>query len=295
MDFLQLRQAVSEAFWQKDYSKFNALMESFLTEACGEDYGRALCLKASWFLMADVKNAAQGFVLVDEAIPLVRKNPAALMEALTIALGLCHRLSDTERARVYEDGACRLLLECTASPEVRARRHRLQLNLGQVAYLRGDFATAYWHFVQAANSLTDSTVSVSEQRWFGAVIQVHIAMSCLRVRRFWEAQEALDTAEQSSIALEQKLRVAVWRAELLRQLGQGDEAARILSPLLAEVLSCDSTDVRGRFYWVSALVAQDVGDLQKFHHFLHAARTEAVEHEHDYLLGEIQRFQRSPI
>lgn len=295
MDYIQLRRAVSEAVWQKDYAKFTSLIHSALAATEGEDHGRVLNLQASWFVVVDVKQGAQGFVLIDEALPFLRKNPEALLGALNNALGLCYRLSDVERARIYEEEASSLLLEHGADPGVRARRHRLQLSLGQMAYLRSDFATAYWHFVQAANCVADSAVAPSDRHGFESLTHVHVAMACLRVRRYWEAQEALDLAEQSAHTDEQRLRALVWRGELLRQLGRLDEAQALLGPVTPEVATCDSPEVRGRYYVVSAQVAHDAGHLSEYHQFLSKAQTEAYENCHDYLLSEIQRFQRSPM
>ena len=294
MNFAELRQAVSGAFRQRDYAQFKALTDEFLAAAQGDEYCRALCLKADWCLMVDIEHAAQGFVFIGEALLLAR-SPGARLSALTGALALCYHCSDLERARPYEEESCRLLLEHGTLPDVRARRHRLQLNLGQMAYLRGDYATAYWHFAQAAESLSSPAVPEAERRGLESPIQSNIATACLRVRRYYEAQEALDLAEQRASTEIQRQRALVWRCELLRQLGQIEEAQQILKQLALTVPSCVSPDVRSRYYWFAALVAQDAGDLSGFHQFLVMARDEAAEHRLDYLLSEIQRFQRSPL
>lgn len=295
MEFTQFMQAVSEAFWHKDQARFKALIEPFLETARGEERGKALSVHASWILGVEPQNAAQGFVLIDDALPLVRQDPATLLNTLITALGLCYITCDVERARTYEDEACRLLLEQATVPEVRPYRHRLQLNLGQIAYQRGDFASAYWHFVQAINGLESPATPESERRGFLSLIQVHVAMACLRVRRFYEAQEALDIAEESALTEVQKLRTRIWRAELLRQLGQHREATELLGSIKETVDQCSNSEMRGRYFFVAALVAQDSGEVSRFHQYLSHARHEAAEHHHDMLLGEIQRFQRSPL
>lgn len=295
MDFEQLRQAVREPLRQKDYAGFRAVLDEFLKAAKNEDYGRGLNLHAEWFLLVDVKHVVQGFLLVDEALPFLAKTPGAKQSALTTALGLCYTCNDVERARAYEEEACRLLLEHATDPSVRNMRHRLQHNLGLVAYCRADYATAYWYFAQAANSLSSAEVPEAERRSVETSSQIGIAMACLRVRRFYEAQEALDLAEQVANTEFNRFRIAVWRSELLRQLGQIEEAVALLSSLSGSIEVSNSPDLRGRYFWISALLAQDAGDLPRFHHYLNRALAEAAEHRYDYLLSEIQRFQRSPL
>ncbi|HWH68792.1 MAG TPA: hypothetical protein VNT26_05370 [Candidatus Sulfotelmatobacter sp.] len=289
-----MRQAVSGAFRQKDHTQFKALMDDFLATARGEDYCRALCLQADWLLYTDLRHAVQGFLLVDEALEHA-KNPATKQGILTTGLGLCCVLNDLKRAERYEEEACRLLFEHATDPEVRANRHRLQLNLGQVAYLRGDDATAYWHLAQAAESLNDPAVPEAERKGFASPIQFNIATACLRVRRYYEAQEALDLALQTAINDAQRLRAKVWYAELLRQLGRIEEVQHALKSMENDVATCSNPDVRSRYNLCAALTAQDLGDLPRFHELFAKARDEASEHQLDFLLCEIQRIQRSPI
>jgi hypothetical protein len=293
VDFSQLRQAVSKAIWQKDHTTFKTLIDEALGSVSGVDYGRVLTLQANWFLIADLKHAAQGFVLVDEARPLVRKNPEALLECLINALALCYVTGDTERARKYEGDASTLLLEHGADPQVRAKRHRLQMSISQIAYLRADYATAYWHAVQAVNNIADPTVPAEERRSYETVIQLNIATVCLRVRRFYECQEALDLAEQSTVVEPQILRVTVLRSELMRQLGYVDQASELLAGIAEAAERCTTPEVQARYYWVSALVAQDAGDVPRFNRLVSKAIEVAAEHGRDFLLTEIQRFRSS--
>ncbi|HYF91754.1 MAG TPA: hypothetical protein VD969_05880 [Symbiobacteriaceae bacterium] len=294
MDFTELLQAVSRAFQQRDYAQFKALTDQFMSGAQGDDYCMALCLQVDWFMLNDLRHAAQGFVLVNEALQQA-SSPATRLNVLTSALGLCYMCSDVERARPYEEDACRLLWEHAGDPAVRARRHRLQLNLGQITSLRGDHATAYWHFAQAVNSLAGPDVSEAERQRVESPIQVSVAIACLRVRRYYEAQEALDMAEQSATKELHRLVAGVWRMELLRQLGRLGEAQQIVTAIEAGVRDCDDPGLRGRYYLHAALAAQDSGELPRFHQLLAVAHSEAMENHHDYLLSEIQRYQRSPL
>lgn len=293
VDYQQLRQAVSKAVWQKDHTTFRALIDDALLATYGEDHGAVLVLEATWFLVVDAKNAARGFVLVDEALPLVRKNPATLLDCLITALGLCHLTGDSERARTYEEEAYSFLLTFGSDPEVRAKGHRLQLGLGQIAYLRGDYASAYWHLVQAANGIANPSVSDAERRGFESLIQMNVAMACLRTRRFYECQEALDLADKSNTFEPQRLRLAILHAELLRQLGETAQAADLLSSIATAVEVCKSPGVQARYHWIASLVAYDSGDLPGFHRKIAVAMEMAASHQQDFLLNEIQRFQGS--
>ena len=294
MDFVQLRPAVSKALWQKDQTQFMALIHEALATASGAEYGRILTLQANWFLYAETQNAAQGLVLVQEALPLVRKNPNALLDALVMALALCFCMGDPERAREFEDEACSLLLQQGLSDEVRSLRHRLYVNLGHVATLRSDYATAYWYFVQAANNLADPAVKESERRSFASAVQLDIATACLRVRRYYEALEALDLAEQATQRQLVHFHVATWRAELLRQLGRLDEAFELLAKEAATAEACESPRIQARYYWVAALVAHDLGDVPGFHLLFAKAQEIAATQRLDFLLSEIQRFHVPP-
>lgn len=295
MNFQELRQAVSAAIRQRDHAQFRALVDDFLATASGEDYALALCLQADGYLLLDPKNIAEGFVLLDEALPRLIRSPGARVQALTTALGLCFVSSDVERARLYEEDACRILLEYGTDPGVRSKGYRLQFNLGLVAYLRSDYATSYWYFAQAANSVTGAFVPAEVRQSSESMIQLHTAMACLRVRRYFEAQEALDLAEQTAPGEQARIRVSIWRCELFRQLGLIDEASSLVASLEGPIKSCADPDARGRYYWVAALVAQDSGDLPRFHRLLALAHAEAADHCYDYLLSEIQRLTRTPM
>ncbi|HWI62829.1 MAG TPA: hypothetical protein VNT75_13365 [Symbiobacteriaceae bacterium] len=295
MDFRELSQAISEAVQQKDYARFKSLVDDFMTTAKGEDYAKALCLQADGYVLLDPKHAPLGFVLVGEALPYFAKSPVLRLRALTTALSLCYLTCDIERAREFEEDAYSLLLQHASDPHVRAVRHRLQLNLGQVATLRGDYSTAYWHFVQAANSLTSQDVSEAERRGFESVIQLQTALACLRVRRYYEAQEALDLAEQAAPREAVKIRAQVLRIELLRQLGAIEEARALTDSLADRVQTCDNPDTLTRYYWAASLLAQDSGDTARFHQLLSLAQQTAAEYGYDFLLSEIQRFLRTPL
>lgn len=295
MDYQQLRNEVLPAFRCGDFQSGYALLDQHLSVAHGSDLGQTLILKASMIASFDPKRIPEGLVLIDEALPLVRHDQGATARALKMALAMVYLAGDAERAQQYEDSACRLLLEYGSQPEVRTERFGLQLNLGLVASTRGDHATAYWYLVQAASSVSAPEVSEERRRTFEFQIQTQIALSCLRVRRYYEAQEALDQAEACGQEHPQRLRVPVYRAELLRQLGQPEEAKAILAAIRDQVGPSGNPDIQAWYYWISALVAQDLNELADYHRNLAAAQQVAANHHIDYLLGEMQRLNRTRI
>jgi tetratricopeptide (TPR) repeat protein len=292
LDYQQLRDEVLTAFRQGNLQQGYSLLDEGLATAQGECQGKILVLRASMISSFDLKLTAEGLALIDEALPLVHRNLSEMAMALKVALALTYLSGDMDRALPYEEAACRLLLEHGSCPEVRAERYGLQLNMGLIASLRGDHATSYWYLVQAANSLSVPEVSDDRRQRFEFQIQTQIAVACLRVRRYFEAQEALDQADACGRNHPQRLRAPIYRSELLRQLGQPAEAKAMLVAIRDEVGTLGNADIQAWYYWVSALVAQDLNELAEYHRNLAIAQQLAAEHHFDYLLGEIQRFNR---
>lgn len=295
MDYDQLRNMVWPYFTAGDFARGYSVLDDLLATDSGPALGQAMVLKASVIATFDLKRIPEGLALIDEALPLIKRHPGIYARALKIGLALAYFAGDTERAQPYEEAACGYLLEHGTDPEVRAERFGVQLNLGLVASLRGDHATAYWYLVQASNSLSAPEVTEERRMWSEFSIQTSIALSCLRVRRYYEAQEALDLADACGQSHPQRLRAPVYRSELLRQLGQAEDARELLNKIRAEVEVLDNPDIQAWYYWISALVAQDLGNLPEYHKNLAIAQETAATHHFDYLLGQIQRATRSSI
>jgi hypothetical protein len=293
VDYQQLRNEVLSAFRGGDFPSGYSLLDQHVSTTHGDHLGQVLILKASMIASFDFKRIPEGLVLIDEALPLVRHDQGATARALKTAMAMVYLSGDAERAGPYEESACRLLLEYGSQPEVRTERFGLQLNLGLVASVRGDHATAYWYLVQAANSISAPEVSEERRKTFEFHIQTNIALSCLRVRRYYEAQEALDQAEACGHEHPQRLRVPVYRSELFRKLGQPEAAKALLATVRDQIEPSDNPDIQAWYYWIAALVAQDLSDLADYHRNLAKAQAIAANHHFDYLLGEMQRLNRS--
>ncbi|MDF2630468.1 MAG: hypothetical protein K0R39_4299, partial [Symbiobacteriaceae bacterium] len=247
------------------------------------------------FIVVDAKHPEEGLALAEEALPLVRKDKTALFEYYITVLSLLYTTDNEVRARVYEEEADNFLRLHGTAPGIRPRRHRLQLSLGQVAYSREDYPTAYWYLAQAAESIADPAVDEKERRGWESGLQLQVARTCLRTRRFYECQEALDLAEKSTTFEAQKLRVAVLRSDLLRQLGYLRQAADLLASIADDAAKCDEPDVPVRHCWAEALVALDTGNASDFQRLRTKAMEAASEHRRHYLLREIERFHCSTL
>ncbi len=293
MKFQEMEQAVFHAYHRCEYDRCFALLDTFTQEATGEQYGKALSLKASLITLVDFTRTAEGLTLVDEALPILASIPEETLRLVISALGMCYHVGDVERAREYEAIGNRILHEHGSHPAVQAKRFRFCLNAGNIATLRSEHAAAYWYFRQAtAQLVVQDPATVRDKRPLLFWLYIHTSWTCLRMNRLPEAEEALQEAQPLCNTDMDRMRWTITRAELLRQQ-QGPEP----SLTLLDSLRIDETewlpDVGALYHMTRALAARDQGNLRQFHHAMAVARQTAIDHCLDYRLCEIQRILRS--
>jgi tetratricopeptide (TPR) repeat protein len=296
MDYRELQGDVMAAYGQHDYDGCFSILDSFMASATGEDLGRALSLKAEVISGIDCRRNAEALALVDESLCHVHKHPAATLSSFVLALYLCNVTGDVARAGSYEVRGHRLLQEHGADPGVTAIRFRFYANLGSLARTRGDYATAYWNFMQAIKCLdAASAAGGSNLKTSLYWLYLQTGNACLNMGRVPEAAEALDKAEELAVSEQLRIRLAVARGQFLRASGHPHQAARLLEQLCTRQPDTWPPETLTLYYLAKAQTAQDLSDLRGFHYGLAAAQRVALEHSLDYLLCEIQRVQRAPV
>lgn len=293
MDYRDLEGAVIDAYRREDYALCFSLLDQFSETSDAQDRASAISLKASLISRVDHRRAAEGLTLIEESLPLLQDDPQATLRTLVTALWLCYAIGDIARATTYETLGHHLLRKHGHAPHVRRSQHRLHLNLGMLASVRGEHATAYWHFVQGTTSvLTAGPDDGSDGKAWLFSLYLRTARTCLLMGRLPEAEEALQQAERCAVTAPERLRWLVERAELLRQRGRPDEAAAGLAAIEYPPPEAVDAETRTRCLIVRALVAKDSDDLRGFHRHLAGAREEAAANSLDFLLSDIQRIAR---
>lgn len=294
MDYREMQGAVMDAYRRHDYDRCFSILDEFIEAAGGEELGKALSLKASAIHQIDKRRSPEALVLAEEALHLLREDHGELLRTVVSALGVCYIMGDVERAATYAFLGYRLLQDHGDDPGVRASQFRLYLNLGLISKLRGDYPTAYWHFVQGTHSLlSGGSDDDSDIRNWLFWLNLHTSNACLYMGREPEAREALDRANEYAATEEQRLRVTIAQAELLQHWGRAREAADLMDSLDVDSAAAWSPGARCKYFLVRALAAQYLNDLRGFHQFLSSAHNVALQHSLDFLLCDIQRAQRN--
>lgn len=296
MNQREVQAAVFEAFRLDQYDQCFSLLDAFLETAAGADLAWALSLRAELILMCDKKRAAEGLLLIDEALEYLDQCPGEAMAAVIIALGLCWAMGDVEKARKYEAQGHRLLQHHPDNILVRSKRFRLHLNLGLIAQLRGELAAAYWHFMQAVSCLQEwgSDNGSDLKCWLFRMYERMIEV-CLRMNRFPEAEDYLEKARQNITEPPEDSRWTLQYANFLRCTRRNGEALAALEGLAPFNSDCWTPALIAQYHLLRAMIAHDDGDVRTFHRHLSLAQRKAVEHSLDFMVCEIQRVQRSPI
>lgn len=295
MTFSELKIAIVDAFRRKDYDQAFSLLDRFIDSASSDQLASALSLKAELIMRADPRRSPEGLLLVDEAIKHHQGAPGGTMGLLVNALGLCVMMGDVEKARRYEAMGHRLLQEFPDDQIVQAKQFRLHFNLGFIAQMRSDLASAYWHFMQAVASLaehgTDDDCDIRSYffRIYESMIEV-----CLEMGRGPEAEDNLQKARDNVTSQNESRRWAMARARVLLFVRRPKEAEEVLTELRFQDSSDWPPAETSRYYLLLALVAEENGDLRSYHSHLSHARRVALENSLDYMVCEIQRIQRTP-
>lgn len=295
MNYRQLESEVISAYRQRDKTVCFSLLDSFITSATGKDLGLALCLRAEMIMFLEKKRAAEGILLVDEALSHLDEHPAERMMVIISALGLCWTMGDVERARNYELLGHQILRDFASDPGILAKQFRLHLNLGLLAKLRGELAAAYWHFMQGVGCISSRGADDGrDQCWLFNLYEQMIAV-CLSMNRIPEAQDYVDRAKECITSPVDSVRWNLALAQVLRHTGRVMEAQDVLATLPPESADGWTPTSIALSHLVRALLYQDEGNIRGFHHHLFLAQKEAVSHHLDYLVCEIQRVQRAPL
>lgn len=296
MNYKQLESEVISAYRQQDYSLCFSLLDDFIEQAEALDLGEALCLKASVIVIADPRRAPEGLSLTEEALLYMSGNPDKEMSLLVTALGLCFKLGDVEKAKRYELLAHRLLQQYPGNPTVVKREFRLHSNLGLIARLRGEHASAYWHCVQGVNCLlAHGSDDESDVRCWLLNLYINMIDACLDMRRLPEAEDCLLKAKDCVLNGRDLVRWTIAKVRVLQCTDRSLEAGGLLDTLPPLNSTAWSPTLVVQYHLLRALIAQDRGELRRFHHHVVIAQRLAVEHSLDYLVCEVQRVQRMPL
>lgn len=296
MTYLELRSAVINAYRQRDYALCFALLDNFIEGSNGTDRGKALCFKASVIMWHDRRRAPEGLFLVDEALDYCEDDPAEIMRNVINALGLCYTLGDVHKARKYEAVGTRLLQEHGSHPDVHLDKHKLHGNLGLLAGLRGEYASAFWHFMHALDQLKALGVQDDpELQCTFLSLSLDMVDAALHLGRVPEAEEALASAKPFLTTDDRKVWWTAIRAKVLRSVGRIGEAADAVGKLDPDTIWRCSPAEQVHYYVMRGLIAQDEGDWPSYHRNLATAHSIAVENSLEYILCEIQRIQRTPL
>lgn len=296
MNYTELRSAVIDAHRQRDYARCFSLLDSFIEESRGTDRGKALCFKASVILWIDPRRAPEGLFLVDEAMAYCEDDPAEEMRNVNNALGLCYTLGDVHKANKYEAVGTRLLQEHGMNPAVSAYRYKVHGNLGLLAGLRGEYASAFWHFMHALNQLrAEGLHNEPDLKCIYLYLSLDMVDVALHLGRVPEAEEALASSRPCASTEEEIVWWTAQRAKVWRYIGQIAEAEAALDGLDPEAIIRAAPAGQVRYHVIRALLFQDQGDWPHYHRHLALAQEIAVGNSLEYALSEIQRIQRTPL
>lgn len=296
MDFKELRSAVMGAYRRRQYAVCFDLVDRFIDGAGGHELASALSLKASLILKTDHRRAAEGVTLVDEALMYAGQDPHITMNCLTNALGLCCLMGDVTRVEQYQIIWNNLLLEHANDPDVQAGQFRMHWNMGLIAKLRGEHATAYWRFVQAVQCLkTYGSEEGSNQTRLLFCLLILVADMCLHMHRWPEAEESLAEAKALVHSTIDRIEYAIARAKWLRYARRYAEADMCLHSLPSTATPDWTAETRAQYHLEAALLAAEQGDIRSHHHHLSVAQQEAEGSSLEYILSDIQRAQRMPV
>lgn len=295
MDYQELQSAVFDAYRRRDFPVCFSLLDAFSDTAQGEELGLALGLKAAIISVTDYRRVAEGFTLVDKALEQLQQNPSQTISTLVTALLLCYSAGDVERARGYETLCNQVLMKHGEVSTFQGLLFRLHLNLGLIATVRGEHASAYWHFVQGTVLVkTYGNLESANDRPFLFWLYWNTAQACIRMARMPEAAEALQHAEPLISTEQQRVHWVVGWSEVYRCSSRIDEAISMLERVGDRPSPDWDAESRVRFRLAKALAAQEAGDLRTYHEMVSEALRDAIENSLDMLLPEIQRIQRAP-
>lgn len=296
MNYSELRDAVYSAYRQCDYDLCFSLLDEFIEGSSGTDRGKALCLKASVILWRNDRRAPEGLYLVDEALDCCKADPGESMRSVINALALCYVLGDVHKAHKYEALGTRLLQTHGTDLTVSEYRYRLHGNLGKIASLRGEHASAYWHGMQALAYLRELGICEGlDRQCVYVAFSLDVVDAALKLGRVPEAEETLAGAQPFATTPTCIASWTIQRAKIWRYTGRNAEAETVLAQLDPGTLHKSPPAEQSRFHLITAQLAQDRGDWPTYHQHLAQAQRLAVDHPLEYVLSEIQRVQRTPL
>lgn len=293
MTFQELQHALRAAYRQRDFAQCDSLLDEFIASAEGDELAEALGSKADIIASANIRRGAEGIALVHEGLVHAR-DPQLNIRLLTAGLNLCYLTGDVDKAMRFETLSHHLLQQLPDDSPARASQFRLHTNLGLIATLRGEYAAAYWHFLQSVVGLnTYGGDDDSDVRCWLFWAHRRVAEICITMHRQPEAEEALIKAQACITTPHMQTNWELTRIHLLIESDRPAEAELLLAQISPD--TSWTADMVVEYHFLRGLAAHSCGDLRTFHAHVSMAHHRAVEHRLDNWLCKIQRVQRTPI